>query len=91
MGVVTVEIVVRSECLQLVCVRSRGGRVDNHDVAWESRRLNCRLMRVLHRRGRLLTCGATAGYDPQEDLRFMWTFELQILGSKANRAARHRR
>jgi len=38
-------------------------------------------MRVLHRRGRLLTCGATAGYDPQEDLRFMWTFELQILGS----------
>ena len=38
-------------------------------------------MRALHRQGRLLTCGATAGYDPVEDLRFIWTFELQILGS----------
>jgi len=33
------------------------------------------------RRRRLLTCGATAGYDPPEDIRFIWTFELQILGS----------
>ena len=31
--------------------------------------------------GRLLTRGATAGYDPPEDIRFIWTFELQILGS----------
>jgi alcohol dehydrogenase len=31
--------------------------------------------------GRLLTCGATAGYDPPEDIRYIWTFELQILGS----------
>ena len=31
--------------------------------------------------GRLLTCGATAGYDPPEDIRFIWTFELQIIGS----------
>jgi alcohol dehydrogenase len=31
--------------------------------------------------GRLLTCGATAGFDPKEDIRFIWTFELQILGS----------
>jgi NADPH:quinone reductase-like Zn-dependent oxidoreductase len=38
-------------------------------------------MRVLHRGGRLLTCGATAGYDPVEDIRFIWTFELQVLGS----------
>lgn len=38
-------------------------------------------MRALHRQGRLLTCGATAGYDPTEDLRFIWTFELQVLGS----------
>ena len=28
-----------------------------------------------------MTCGATAGYDPPEDIRFIWTFELQILGS----------
>jgi alcohol dehydrogenase len=38
-------------------------------------------MRVLHRQGKLLTCGATAGFDPQEDIRFIWTFELKVLGS----------
>ena len=31
--------------------------------------------------GRLLTCGATAGYEPTEDIRFIWTFELKVLGS----------
>jgi alcohol dehydrogenase len=31
--------------------------------------------------GRLLTCGATAGYAPTEDIRFIWTFELKVLGS----------
>jgi 2-desacetyl-2-hydroxyethyl bacteriochlorophyllide A dehydrogenase len=38
-------------------------------------------LRCLRLGGRLLTCGATAGYDPAEDLRFIWTFELKILGS----------
>jgi alcohol dehydrogenase len=38
-------------------------------------------LRVLRKGGRLLTCGATAGYDPQEDLRYIWTFELDIRGS----------
>src|SRR5579864_5505048 len=38
-------------------------------------------LRVLRVGGRLLTCGATAGYDPTEDIRFIWTFELQVLGS----------
>ena len=38
-------------------------------------------LRVLHRQGRILTCGATAGFDPKEDLRFIWTFELNIRGS----------
>jgi 2-desacetyl-2-hydroxyethyl bacteriochlorophyllide A dehydrogenase len=38
-------------------------------------------MRVLHRQGKLLTCGATAGYDPKEDIRLIWTFELRVLGS----------
>lgn len=38
-------------------------------------------MRVLRVGGRLLTCGATAGYDPKEDIRFIWTFELKLLGS----------
>jgi alcohol dehydrogenase len=40
-----------------------------------------RSLRVLRVGGRLLTCGATAGYDPPEDIGFIWTFELQILGS----------
>jgi alcohol dehydrogenase len=36
---------------------------------------------VLKVGGRLLTCGATAGFDPTEDIRFIWTFELKVLGS----------
>ena len=38
-------------------------------------------LRVLHRGGKMLTCGATAGFDPKEDLRFIWTYELKVLGS----------
>ena len=40
-------------------------------------------LRALKRGGRLVTCGATAGYDPKTDLRFIWTFELQLLGSNS--------
>ena len=40
-------------------------------------------LRCLRVGGRLLTCGATAGYDPTEDIRFIWTFELKILGSNS--------
>jgi alcohol dehydrogenase len=40
-------------------------------------------LRCLRVGGKLLTCGATAGFDPQEDLRFIWTFELKILGSNS--------
>ncbi len=38
-------------------------------------------LKVLKVGGRLLTCGATAGFDPKEDIRFIWTFELKVLGS----------
>jgi alcohol dehydrogenase len=38
-------------------------------------------LRVLRVGGRMLTSGATAGYDPAEDIRYIWTYELQILGS----------
>ncbi len=38
-------------------------------------------LKTLRRQGRILTCGATAGFDPKEDLRFIWTFELNIRGS----------
>ena len=40
-----------------------------------------RSLRCLRRGGRLLTCGATAGFDPKTDIRYIWTFELQVLGS----------
>jgi alcohol dehydrogenase len=40
-------------------------------------------IRALKRGGRLLTCGATAGFDPKEDIRHIWTFERQILGSNS--------
>jgi alcohol dehydrogenase len=38
-------------------------------------------LRALRQRGRLLTCGATAGFATQNDMRFIWVRELQILGS----------
>lgn len=37
-------------------------------------------LRALTRYGRLLTCGATAGFDPKTDLRYIWSFELNIIG-----------
>ena len=40
-------------------------------------------LRSLRRGGRMLTCGATAGFDPRTDIRFIWTFELQILGANS--------
>ena len=38
-------------------------------------------LRSLKRHGRMLTCGATAGYAPQTDIRYIWTFEQTIIGS----------
>lgn len=38
-------------------------------------------IRCLKPRGKLLTCGATAGYMTENDMRFIWVRELQILGS----------
>jgi NADPH:quinone reductase-like Zn-dependent oxidoreductase len=40
-----------------------------------------RSLRCLRQGGRLVTCGATAGFAPTEDIRYIWTFELQIRGS----------
>ena len=40
-------------------------------------------MKALKRGGRMLTCGATAGFDPKTDIRYIWTFELKILGSNS--------
>jgi alcohol dehydrogenase len=38
-------------------------------------------LKALRHQGRLLVCGATAGYAPLEDLRYIWSFELQVIGS----------
>jgi alcohol dehydrogenase len=38
-------------------------------------------LKALRHQGRLLVCGATAGYAPPEDLRYIWSFELEIIGS----------
>jgi alcohol dehydrogenase len=37
--------------------------------------------RALKLQGKLLTCGATAGYNPKTDIRYIWSFEFNILGS----------
>jgi alcohol dehydrogenase len=38
-------------------------------------------LRALARRGRLLTCGATAGFDPRTDIRYIWRREVDIMGA----------
>lgn len=38
-------------------------------------------LKALRPQGRLVTCGATAGFDPKTDIRFIWVRELRILGS----------
>lgn len=40
-------------------------------------------LRCAKRGGKILVCGATAGYDPKEDLRYIWSFELKIIGSNS--------
>jgi alcohol dehydrogenase len=37
--------------------------------------------RTVTRGGRILTCGATAGYEVVTDARYLWTFEHQYIGS----------
>jgi alcohol dehydrogenase len=38
-------------------------------------------LRTLARHGRLLTCGATAGFDPRTDIRYIWRREVNIIGA----------
>ncbi|HKA39542.1 MAG TPA: zinc-binding dehydrogenase, partial [Burkholderiales bacterium] len=40
-------------------------------------------LRCVKRGGKVLVCGATAGYDPKEDLRYIWSFEIQVIGSNS--------
>ncbi len=38
-------------------------------------------LKCLSPNGRMLTCGATAGFDPPTDIRYIWTYEHNIVGS----------
>jgi alcohol dehydrogenase len=38
-------------------------------------------LRTVRRDGRVLTCGATDGYAPPTDLRYIWSYELNIIGA----------
>ena len=40
-------------------------------------------LKCIKRGGKLLVCGATAGFDPKEDLRYVWSFEIEIKGSNS--------
>ena len=40
-----------------------------------------RSLRCLAPHGRMITCGASAGYSPPTDIRYIWSFEQTILGS----------
>jgi len=40
-------------------------------------------LKSLQRGGRMVTCGATAGFDPKTDLRYIWSYELTIQGSNS--------
>ena len=44
-------------------------------------------LKVLRYQGRMVTCGATAGYDPPTDIRYIWSFEQSIIGSDGWRRA----
>ena len=40
-------------------------------------------LKCVKRGGRILVCGATAGFDPKEDLRYIWSFEIKVIGSNS--------
>lgn len=40
-----------------------------------------RSLKAVKHGGRILTCGATAGFDPPTDIRYIWRREMDILGS----------
>jgi NADPH:quinone reductase-like Zn-dependent oxidoreductase len=60
-----------------VCVNFTGGET------W------AQCFRTVRRDGRILTCGATAGYAPPTDLRYTWSFEHRIIGSNGWTNADH--
>jgi alcohol dehydrogenase len=61
--------------------RTRGGGGVDVIVNYTGGDTWAECFRALTRNGRLLTCGATAGYDPKTDIRYIWSFEFNIIGS----------
>jgi alcohol dehydrogenase len=52
-----------------ICVNFTGGDTWNPSI------------RALKQHGKLLTCGATAGFDARTDIRYIWQREVKICGS----------
>lgn len=52
-----------------ICVNYTGGDTWNPSI------------RTLKLHGKLLTCGATAGFDARTDIRYIWQREVKIIGS----------
>jgi alcohol dehydrogenase len=52
-----------------LCVNFTGGDTWNPSI------------RTLKLHGKLLTCGATAGFDARTDIRYIWQREVKICGS----------
>ena len=61
--------------------RTRGGGGVDVIVNYTGGDTWAECFRTLTLNGRLLTCGATAGYDPKTDIRYIWSFEFNIIGS----------
>jgi alcohol dehydrogenase len=72
-----------AECIRMFGkprIRPGGGGVDVI-VNYTGGETWAQCFRALKLQGRLLTCGATAGYDPKTDIRYIWSFEFNIIGS----------
>jgi alcohol dehydrogenase len=61
--------------------RTRGGGGVDVIVNYTGGETWAECFRALKLQGKLLTCGATAGYDPKTDIRYIWSFEFNIIGS----------
>jgi alcohol dehydrogenase len=60
--------------------RTRGGGGVDVIVNYTGGETWAECLRALGHHGRLMTCGATSGYDPKTDLRYIWSFEFNIIG-----------
>jgi NADPH:quinone reductase-like Zn-dependent oxidoreductase len=69
------------EDLVEACERRYGKRAMDVAVNFTGGDTWVQSLRTLKAHGRQLTCGATAGFDPRTDLRYLWTFELNVIGS----------